>query len=178
MNNKNALYVLVVVLIGIAVYLLGFLPVGGGSATGVIFTAECPKSVTRTQICSVEIIKKTENGAVARIHYHYVKNNYNVNRIVVTADQGKHDNIIGIQKIHRVVEGDNFIDVAFGLFKGEVFSKEQPYLSQFIFINIREVDKNSNIYIRPEPLEFRTKYNHPWYGSRPNLRRLVELNQP
>ena len=135
------------------------------SMTGVLYEEPCQSSVSKTRICKITITNKTASHAVAKVHYHYVKGSEDKNRLFIIANKGRFDNTIGVREAYGLVEGDNYVDVIFGLFNPDKFSRKQAYLSDFFSLEVRGVDEQANIYIRPSIINITTKYHQAWYSQ-------------
>lgn len=135
----------------------------GFSGTGVIHQEECPDTVLRNRICRIEVLEKRGDIAMLRIHYHYRKGHEHSNRIVVKANKGSHDNIVGTKAAFHIVEGDNTIDIPFGMYRAGAFTKNEPYRSKYIMVRAQGLTEDSRNYTSPHLLELYAQYDQPWY---------------
>lgn len=139
-----------------------FLPING---TGVLYQDSCQSTVNKTKICQITIMSKTESHAVARVHYRYIKGPEDRNRLFIVANKGKFDNTIGVGTAYGLSEGDNSVDVIFGLFRPDKYTKEHPYITEYFTLEVRGIDVKANIYISPSLINITTKYHHSWYSK-------------
>ncbi len=139
------------------------------TGVGTIFDEGCPPTVKGNRICSISIVEKHSNWALVRIHYHYLKGQEDWNRIVVTAHSGTRDNVIGIHKSYSIAEGNNTIDIAIGFHRGKEFGEQEPYVSKYIMVDVKGVDRRHNIYLTPELMEIHVEVEQKWSGTAPDL---------
>lgn len=141
------------------------------NAIGVIYQKGCPKEVTKSRICSIEVLEKRTDFAMARVHYHYVKKvSDSTNRVVVKSNKGSHDNVVGTQGGFNLTEGDNTIDMPFGMYRPGTYSDSAPYFSKYIMVKAREISAGGKRYITPPIFEEFVKYEHAWFvdGEKPS----------
>ena len=131
--------------------------------TDLIYKESCPDTVEKNRICSVKVLEKRSDFAMVRVHYHYKKSEEATNKVVVKANKGSHDNIIGTRGGFDLVEGDNTIDIPFGMYKGGVYTGEEPYVSKFIMVKAQGITEDGKRYTSPPIFEIYAKYEHPWY---------------
>lgn len=140
----------------------------GLSDTGIIYRENCPEVVVKNRICSIEVLEKRGDFAMIRVHYHYKKAHEYSNRIVVKANKGSHDNVIGTKGRFDIVEGDNTIDISFGMYRGGKFTKDAPYTSKYIMVKAQGLTQDSKRYTSPHLLEVYAEYDQPWYTDGDN----------
>ncbi len=138
-------------------------PFSGVSETGIIYREDCPEDVVKNRICSIEVLEKRSDFAMVRVHYHYIKGHEYSNKIVVKSNKGSHDNVVGTRGGFDLVEGDNTIDIPFGMYKAGVYAKDDPYRSKFIMVKAQGITEDGKRYTSPHIFEVYAKYDHPWY---------------
>ena len=131
--------------------------------TGIIYREDCPESVIKSRVCSIEVLEKRSDFAMVRIHYHYIKGEEHSNRIVVKANKGSHDNVVGTRSAFDLKEGDNIIDIPFGMYRAGKYSKDRPYMSKFIMVEAQGISEDGKRYISPRIFQVYADYEHPWY---------------
>ena len=169
---RNSIFAITLLLVAIAgIYLARFSNLTAGklfvglSGTGVIYEAPCEPVITKTKICKITMMSKTKSHAVARIHYQYSKGKEDKNKINVMASKGSFDNTVGVREYYSMAEGENSIDAVFGLFKPEKYTKDNPYVSDFLTVEVRGIDLKSNFYIRPSIINLTSEYHQEWYSE-------------
>lgn len=141
------------------------------NTTGVIYQQDCPKEVTESRICSIEVLEKRNDFAMVKVHYHYVKKvSDSTNRVVVKSNKGSHDNVVGTRGAFNLKEGDNTIDMPFGMYRAGTYSNSIPYISKYIMVKAREISADGKHYITPPIFEKFAKYEHVWFvdGDKPS----------
>ena len=129
---------------------------------GVIHKAECPGTITTSKICSVELVEVRPDFAMVKIHYHYKKGIEDKARMVVKANNGSHDNTVGTNSAHHLMEGSNTIQIPFGLYN-VAHKKASPYESSYIVVRAQGISKDGKRYITPHVLENYIPYKKTWY---------------
>ncbi len=135
------------------------------AAIDIMYQEECPENVTKNRICSVELVEKRPDFLMLKIHYHYVKDKEDSNRIVIKANRGSHDNTVGTKRVHSLKEGSNNILIPFGLYKSTDHKESNPYISEYIVIRAKGLSKDNKYYITPHLLETYIKYKKSWYAE-------------
>ncbi|MFK5913248.1 MAG: hypothetical protein QM484_02660 [Woeseiaceae bacterium] len=141
------------------------------NTTGIIYQQDCPKKVTKSRLCSIEVLEKRSDFSMLQVHYHYVKNvSDSTNRIVVKSNKGSHDNVVGTRGGFNLKEGDNIIDMPFGMYRAGTYSDSEPYVSKYIMVKAREISAGGHRYITPPIFEKFAKYEHVWFvdGDKPS----------
>lgn len=132
--------------------------------TGIIYQQDCPNDVVESKICSIEVLEKRTDFAMVRVHYHYFKKaNEDTNRIVVKSNKGSHDNVIGTRSAFHLKEGDNTIDLPFGMYRTGTYTRGNPYSSKYIMVQARGISKDSKYYITPPIFDVFANYDQEWY---------------
>ena len=131
----------------------------------VIYQEDCPDTAEKNQICSIELLERRSDFAMIRVHYHYVKGEEYSNTIVVKANKGSHDNVIGTRGGFDLVEGDNTIDIPFGMYRPGSYTKERPYRSNYIMVEARGLTEDGKRYTVPHIFRVYAKYDQAWYAE-------------
>ena len=140
----------------------------GLSQSGIIYEESCPEVVVKNKICSIEVLEKRSDFSMVRVHYHYKKGEEYSNKIVVKANKGSHDNIVGTRGGFDLVEGDNTIDIPFGMYRGGIYTKEAPYNSKYIMVKAQGITEDGKRYTSPHIFEVYAKYDQLWYSNGEN----------
>ena len=169
--NKNKT-VMLLLLMSLALNLYLFLKLYGKEfnelissldESGVIYREECPKEVVRSRVCSIEVLEKRSDFAMIRVHYHYVKGEEHTNRIVVKAHKGSHDNVVGTRGGFGLIEGENSIDIPFGMYRADTYREDQPYISKYIMVEAKGITEDGKRYTSPHIFRVFADYEHPWF---------------
>ena len=128
-----------------------------------IYKGTCSFTPLKSEICSIEVLEKRSDFAMLRIHYHYVKGNEHSNKIVVKANKGSHDNVVGTQGGFDLIEGDNIIDIPFGMYESHIHTKTKTYLSKYIMVEAKGLTEDGKSYTTPHIFRVFADYSHPWY---------------
>ena len=135
----------------------------------IIYQEHCPYKLTISRLCSVEFIEKHGDLAKVRIHYHYKKGEEETNQVIIRANMGSSDNIVGTKGWHghTLEEGKNIIEIPFGLYRDDVYTDDDPYISKFIKVRALGIDvnesENENKYTSPFIFDVAIEYEYTWY---------------
>lgn len=141
--------------------------------TGIIYQQECSNDVVSSKICRIEVLEKRTDFAMVRVHYHYVKKeSESSNRIVVKSNKGSHDNVIGTRSAFNLTEGNNTIDLPFGMYRAGSYSMDNPYTSKYIMVKAQGISEDNKHYITPPIFEIYANYDQEWFvdGEKPSWR--------
>ena len=128
-----------------------------------IYMEDCPESVIKNQICSIELLEKRSDFAMIRVHYHYTKGEEYSNTIVASANKGSHDNVVGTRGGYDLIEGDNTIDIPFGLYRVGNHTKEHPYVSKYIMVEAKGITEDGKRYTSPHIFRVYVEIIQEWY---------------
>lgn len=131
----------------------------------IIYQDDCSESVVKNRICSIELLEKRSDFAMIRVHYHYIKGEEYSNTIVVKANKGSHDNVIGTRGGFDLIEGDNTIDIPFGMYRAGDYNKEHPYQSNYIMVEARGITEDGKRYTSPHIFQTYVKSDQEWYAE-------------
>ena len=170
MNKFRIIYVTLVISLILNSYLLlkmyGF-EIGkllsSLSQPGTIYIEKCPEIIDKSRICSIKLLEKRSDFSMLRLHYHYRKSEEYSNQLVVKANKGSHDNIVGTKRSFDLIEGDNTVDIPFGMYRGGIFNKDAPYKSKYIMIKARGIAKDGKSYTSPNIFEIFVNHELLWY---------------
>ena len=173
MNKLKIVYVFLVASLALNTYLL--LKMNHFDISGLfswlldprtIYYESCPNAVVKNRICSIKILEKQSDFSIVRVHYHYIKADEYYNTIVVKANKGSHDNVVGTRGGFDLIEGDNTIDIPFGMYQSYSYTQEKPYTSKFITVKAQGITEDRKRYTSPHIFDVSTKFEHPWYATR------------
>ena len=129
-----------------------------------IYKEPCDRIVLKNKLCSVKLLEKRSDFAMIRVHYHYVKGKEDRNRIIVKANKGSHDNVIGTRGTFSLQEGNNVIDIPFGIYRHGDYLEDAPYLSKYIQIEAKGITKEGNHYTSPPIFQHFIPFEEEWFS--------------
>lgn len=132
---------------------------------GTIYEEECPVEVTSNRICAIELVETRPDFTMIKVHYHYVKGEEASTRIVVKANKGSHDNIVGTKSTHHLLEGSHTTLIPFGLYKAGEHTSNNPYVSEYIMVKAQGISADGKRYITPAILEASIKHRKEWHAE-------------